>query len=100
MKLEEIRALFGDRQIFVTSWYRPKVYDNFIKKKDLFFNSVSKHTLGKAVDFNVFGIEPKAVQAKILENIDRLQVRLELNTPSWTHIDLDYKPNQNNTFFG
>ena len=53
---------------------------------------VSQHCLGKAVDFNVKGIESKDVFNIILQNKDKFPYirRIEdiKDTPTWVHIDI------------
>ena len=98
LKLEDISQLFGGQSILIMSWLRPKQYDNFIKHRDLNFESGSRHCSGKAVDFNVFGYEPEAVRKVLLDHLDRLQVRMELETSDWIHLDIDWKPGACNTF--
>lgn len=51
---------------------------------------ISPHIQGKAVDFNVSGMTPDQVQKWLMNNKHLLThpIRLELNTPTWTHIDV------------
>jgi uncharacterized protein YcbK (DUF882 family) len=98
LKLESIKQLFNEKSFYVTSWLRPNVYDNAIKNKLLNNESESRHCLGKAADFVVYGYDPRDVQKLLLNHQDQLQIRIELDTALWTHIDLDYKAGQNNTF--
>ena len=54
---------------------------------------VSAHCLGKAIDFNVQGIDSSQVFDVIKYNIDKFKypIRLEKDTDGWTHIDV-YQP--------
>lgn len=55
----------------------------------------SPHINGRAIDFDVTGMTPAAVRAKLLTL--NLPIRIEANTPTWIHIDVgnsytnDYK---------
>lgn len=54
---------------------------------------VSAHCLGKAIDFNVQGIDSSEVFDIIKQNINKFKypIRLEKDTDGWTHIDV-YQP--------
>lgn len=54
---------------------------------------ISAHCLGKAIDFNVQGIDSSEVFDTIKQNIDKFKypIRLEKDTDGWTHIDV-YQP--------
>lgn len=54
---------------------------------------VSAHCLGKAIDFNVQGINSSEVFDIIKQNINKFKypIRLEKDTDGWTHIDV-YQP--------
>ena len=54
---------------------------------------VSAHCLGKAIDFNVQGINSSEVFDVIKQNINKFKypIRLEKDTDGWTHIDV-YQP--------
>lgn len=59
-KLDEIREIFGDRPITITSWYRDP-------KSNRAVGGVrnSQHVLGWAADFQVEGYDPNDVAAKL-----------------------------------
>jgi len=49
----------------------------------------SSHVYGMAIDFNVVGMTPAQVRAKLLEGVNKgkLHLRIEANRPTWSHID-------------
>jgi hypothetical protein len=58
--MEEVRNLFGDRSITVTSWYRDP--ENNRKAKGA---KQSRHLVGDAVDFTVQGVSPSEVHRRV-----------------------------------
>ena len=59
-------------------------------KADLKKVYMSSHIFGRGIDFDVKGISPKDVKEWIVSHQDGLPypIRLELNTPTWTHLDV------------
>lgn len=59
-------------------------------KADLKKVYMSSHIFGRGIDFDVKGISPKDVKEWIVSHQDELPypIRLELNTPTWTHLDV------------
>ncbi|NET54332.1 MAG: DUF882 domain-containing protein, partial [Merismopedia sp. SIO2A8] len=58
--MQDIRELFGDRPIKVTSWYRDPVSNRRVGGA-----SRSRHLTGGAVDFYVSGVSPAEVQQRL-----------------------------------
>ena len=58
--MDEIRELFGNRPIIVTSWYRDPATNRRVGG-----SSRSRHMKGDAVDFVVQGIKPNEVQRRL-----------------------------------
>lgn len=58
---------------------------------------MSAHSLGKAVDFHVPGMDAEAVRNLIRSNVDRFEypIRLEAGTTGWIHCDC-YVPYNSN----
>ena len=59
-KLDEIRELFGDRPITVTSWLRPPAINRAVGGV-----ANSQHLLGWAADIQIEGFDPHDVAAKL-----------------------------------
>ena len=59
-------------------------------KADLKKVYMSSHIFGRGIDFDVKGMSPKDVKEWIVSHQDELPypIRLELNTPTWTHLDV------------
>jgi hypothetical protein len=69
-----------DRLINITSGWRSLTYNKSIKGA-----TRSLHLIGLAVDFNVVGMAPIEVR----QILDRVHYGgMELNTPTWTHLDI------------
>lgn len=58
--LEEVRHLYGGKTISINSWYRPPAINRAVGGA-----SQSRHMQGDAVDFNVAGIHPYDVYARL-----------------------------------
>lgn len=58
--MQEIRELFGNRPITVTSWYRDPVSNRRVGGA-----SRSRHLTGGAVDFRISGVSPAEVQRRL-----------------------------------
>lgn len=58
--MDEVRELFGNRPITVTSWYRDPVTNRRVGG-----SSRSRHMVGDAVDFVIQGIRPSEVQRRL-----------------------------------
>jgi Peptidase M15 len=61
-KLDEIRELFGDNPVTITSWYRDPVTN-----RDVGGVRNSQHLLGWAADIQIEGLSPNDVAAKLQE---------------------------------
>jgi Peptidase M15 len=59
-KLDEIRVLFGDRPITITSWLRPPGVN-----REVGGVPNSQHLLGWAADIQIEGLDPHDVAAKL-----------------------------------
>jgi zinc D-Ala-D-Ala carboxypeptidase len=59
-KLDDVRVLFGDRPVIITSWLRPSRTNRAVGGV-----RNSQHLLGWAADFIVRGIDPHDVAAKL-----------------------------------
>lgn len=59
-EMELVRSYFGNRPITITSWYRDPTTNRQVGGA-----SRSRHLQGDAVDFNVAGLSPQQVQAKL-----------------------------------
>ncbi|MGF1513254.1 MAG: D-Ala-D-Ala carboxypeptidase family metallohydrolase [Elainellaceae cyanobacterium] len=78
--VQDIRALFGDRPITVTSWYRDPVSNRRVGGA-----RQSRHLTGGAVDFKVSGVSPAEVQRRLDPWWGRRGGLASANT--FTHID-------------
>lgn len=58
--LEDIRHMYGGRSISINSWYRPPAINRAVGGA-----SQSRHLQGDAVDFNVAGVHPHDVFARL-----------------------------------
>ena len=58
--MDEVRTLLGNKRISVTSWYRPPAVNRAVGGA-----SNSMHIQGLAVDFNVQGMTPQQVYARL-----------------------------------
>ena len=59
-KLDEVRVLFGNRPIIITSWLRPSRTNRAVGGA-----RNSQHLLGWSADFIVRGVEPREVAARL-----------------------------------
>lgn len=88
-KLELIRDLFGGRPIIITSWWRPKKYNQEIGGAGL-----SAHMEGLAVDFRILNQDPQMTRNQLEPHLARLGIRMEIQPndlephEDWVHIDL------------
>jgi zinc D-Ala-D-Ala carboxypeptidase len=60
MKLDEVRELFGDRPVIITSWLRPPDVNRAVGGVPN-----SQHLLGWAADIQIDGLDPHDVAAKL-----------------------------------
>lgn len=87
-KLDKIREIV-QAPIVVTSWYRPIRYNEFIKG-----SKNSSHIFGKAVDFQVQGIDADTVRHMLYFSMIQLDIRMEnLPKSNWVHVDINTQPN-------
>ncbi len=80
--MESIRGRLGT-PLIITSFYRPPIYNILIKGAGM-----SQHTLGLACDFKSPIIPPKRIREIIRPELERWNIRMERDTPTWVHIDL------------
>jgi len=78
--MEDVRHYFGDKPISITSWYRDPE-----SNKQVGGAKESQHMSGKAVDFNVQGINPRAVASRMEKYWGSNGGLGAYN--GWTHID-------------
>lgn|SRR3990167_6946552 len=81
-KLQRIRG-YLKKPIIITSGLRPHLYNALIKGA-----RHSSHLDGKAIDFQVVGMEANEVRAFLLPKLGELELRME-DCPgtNWIHID-------------
>ncbi|MGF1537519.1 MAG: D-Ala-D-Ala carboxypeptidase family metallohydrolase [Elainellaceae cyanobacterium] len=58
--IQDVRAMFGDRPILVTSWYRDPTTNRRVGGA-----RKSRHLTGGAVDFKISGVSPSEVQRRL-----------------------------------
>lgn len=78
-ELDDIRALFGNHPIYISSWLRPPRVN-----RDVGGVRNSQHLLGWAVDFQIHEIDPNDVAAKLR----RTWAGGLGDSESFTHLDL------------
>lgn len=92
--MEEIRKKLGNRPIKITSWVRPKQYNEKIGGAWL-----SGHIYGMAVDFVHSEMDSDQVRERLRGHLDTLNIRMEdLDGASWVHIDIK-KPMDGKRYF-
>jgi len=103
-KMELIREVLG-KPIIVNCWIRPN-YVNCPKSTyhGKSYNAMvggapkSAHIFGLAVDFRVISMTASEARTLLVTELERLGIRMENHSGSWTHIDL-YPPVNKNRFF-
>ena len=97
--IDTIRRLIG-KPITINNWDSGGEFDERglrcnicpIVKNKTFLGELylSAHVLGRAVDFNVQGMNPQEVSIWIAFNKDKLpyNMRIEKDTDTWTHLDV------------
>lgn len=78
---DPIRNLF-DKPVQIHSWWRPKSYNEFINGAP-----DSQHMRGIAIDLSIYTISIDEIRAALTPRLDSMNIRLELNTPTWVHVD-------------
>lgn len=83
--LEVIRAEFGGRPIKVISGYRPLEYNRKLGSDD-----TSQHVQGRAADFQIAGVSPKAIWDRMLalRHVGRLDIGGAGVYDEFVHIDV------------
>ncbi len=83
--LEIIRAEFGDKPIRIISAYRPLEYNRKLGSKD-----DSQHVVGRAADFQIPGVEPKAIWDRMiaLRHVGRLDIGGAGVYDTFNHLDV------------
>lgn len=98
-KLEEVRAILGDKEILVTSWFRSAALNKAIGGAQK-----SQHSNGEAVDFKCPGYgTPRAICEALIKNKHQLGYDQLILEPTWVHISFvaDREPRLNElTFLG
>ncbi len=90
---DPIRSLLG-KPVQIVSWFRPPAYNKAIGGA-----LDSQHMRGLAIDFKVITMEPEAVRSLLKPRLESMNIRMELNTPTWTHCDGKIiKPGESRTF--
>jgi hypothetical protein len=80
--LDIVHNMFG-HPVNVHCFWRPQVYNDAIGGAHL-----SSHIEGKACDFSVFTVDCDSVRAKLIPQMDRLDIRIEDRPGSnWVHLD-------------
>jgi hypothetical protein len=82
IRMEAVRQVLENKNIYVTSWYRGPLLNRAI-------NGVpnSQHTRGEAVDFICQGYgNVKQICQKLIDNKDVLQYDQLILEPTWVHI--------------
>ena len=83
--LEVIRAEFGGKPVRIVSAYRPLEYNRKIGSED-----TSQHVQGRAADFQIAGVEPKAIWDRMLalRHIGRLEIGGAGVYDEFVHVDV------------
>jgi len=88
--LENIRSLFDNQTITVTSWIRPVVeHDGQLVDYNALIGGSSKsaHKNGMAVDFVVSGLSCEYVRRTLVNELEDLDIRMEDHDGNWVHVD-------------
>ncbi len=85
-KMEKVRALFGGRAIFASSWYRCLKLQRWLKSK-------GDHGTGFCIDFKVQGVSVAATVAKISNSGIKFD-QLINEYGQWVHISFHPKMRQ------
>ncbi len=80
-RLEEARKLLGNRAMHISSGFRTVAHNRTVGGK-----AGSFHLQGKAADFTVAGMQPRAVQTTMKDWNGGMEY-----APSWTHLDIGPK---------
>ena len=83
--LEVIRAEFGGKPIKVISGYRPLEYNRKLGSDD-----TSQHVQGRAADFQIAGVAPKAIWDRMLalRHVGRIEIGGAGVYDEFCHIDV------------
>ena len=83
--LEVIRAEFGGKPVKVISGYRPLEYNRKLGSDD-----TSQHVQGRAADFQIAGIAPKAIWDRMLalRHVGRIEIGGAGVYDEFCHIDV------------
>lgn len=74
--LQFIRDRYG-KQIVITSWYRPELYNEWKFPYGISGAKGSQHILGCAVDFKVVGMPCEEVRIDLVGQLEHLNIRME-----------------------
>ncbi len=74
-------------------WLRSKGHNKDLIRQGYKPALHSSHLYGMAIDFDVLGMTPSMVRAKLVEGVQKgiLRIRIEANTPTWCHTDCGNK---------
>lgn len=89
--MEDVKALFGGKALFINSAYRSLEVNNAVGSKP-----TSQHRTGTACDFHIDGLSPDDIIKQILASDLKFdQCIREFATPAgggWTHISISNDP--------
>lgn len=91
--MEDIRRILGNKPLYITSWFRPRAYNEKIGGSWL-----SRHIYGKAVDFKAGHMTPNEIRAVLKGHLDILGIRLHDSNRNYVHIDTGMPHNGKRTF--
>lgn len=93
-KMDRVREFFG-KPLAVHCCLRPPVYNKLIGGA-----THSAHLSGKALDFDVVGMDCEEAKLLILQDnkLDLWDLRMEKGTKGWIHLGNDYKPGHDRYF--
>ena len=83
--LEVIRAEFGGKPVNIISGYRPLAYNRKLGSDD-----TSQHVQGRAADFQIAGVAPKAIWDRMLalRHVGRIEIGGAGVYDEFCHIDV------------
>lgn len=87
IKLEQVRAILKT-EMKITSWYRPKWYNEWPRPFGANGAKCSYHIRGMAVDFQPYAMDCDKARALLEPLLEKLGLRMEKNPHSnWVHLD-------------
>ena len=88
-----IREYFG-KPMTINNWHRggERIYSGFRPGYCQVGAPLSQHRFGRAIDFVIPGLDPEEIRGEIMDHFLHFApyglTTLELNTPTWTHVDI------------